>query len=188
MSDDKMREAFEAWYAKKFECDDIFGRYEVSGQYVGTSVEIAWLAWEASRNAQSEADVAPCPTCGGSRVDPGGLPVCRECTPAPVKPAKTEAKPVAWRHTHYETGSVTISTTKLDDLPYNRARFREEPLYAAPSAAVPADSGEAAIERSKRVLAAVDDYHECPSNDTRHALRSLLLDEFAALLAKRGGA
>jgi hypothetical protein len=35
-----------------------------------------------------------------------------------------------------------------------------------------------AIERSKRILTLVDDYHEKPTRDTRSALRVALLDEF----------
>lgn len=35
-----------------------------------------------------------------------------------------------------------------------------------------------AIERSKRILALVDDYHEKPTTETRTALRVALMDEF----------
>jgi hypothetical protein len=41
-------------------------------------------------------------------------------------------------------------------------------------------AGRGAIERSKRILALVDDYHERPSNGTRYTLRCALMDEFSA--------
>jgi hypothetical protein len=40
-----------------------------------------------------------------------------------------------------------------------------------------------AVERAKRVMAAVDTYHERPDGGNRHALRSILMDEFEELLA-----
>lgn len=39
---------------------------------------------------------------------------------------------------------------------------------------------EDAIAKSKRVLAAVDDYHDKPTQETRSVLRKLLMDEFTA--------
>lgn len=45
----------------------------------------------------------------------------------------------------------------------------------------PQPSGDV-IERSKRILALVDDYHDKPTADTRSALRHALHDEFSSLL------
>lgn len=60
-----------------------------SQDYSALKDDIEW-AEQVISSSQAQEPRKPCGTCGGSRVDPGGLPVCRDCAEPSVSGAVDE--------------------------------------------------------------------------------------------------
>lgn len=63
----------------------------------GERTEYRWQGWCMARRAATKAAApadAPCATCGGTGVDPGGLSACRDCIGrrAPAEDAREEVR------------------------------------------------------------------------------------------------
>ncbi|MCA7086091.1 hypothetical protein K7G19_21095 [Cupriavidus sp. DB3] len=203
---ERERRAFEAW-AKDHVDSLALGR---NGGYAYADASRAWKAWQAraalAQQAAAQAVgltadekdrfVAALVNHGTELVAPL-YAIVEEIERTLLSRAAQSGEPVAWLR---EDGSDAITAQKKRDLVEHNGRpgakvagqYSIALTYAAPHpsaqrAEQPAEEARPsadAIARSKRILEAVDTYHERPNSINWHALRCILMDQFTELLTK----
>lgn len=146
------------------------GSQAQSDLYAAATIWRKHIAHRAAPQASAVAGEAVCKTCGGSRVDPGGLPICRDCGPV-----AGEAQPVCWIE---KDVLESVRDEGSDAWVYWRpaghaAEPDEVPLYAAPQASAE-DVRNAALEEAAAICDSVDNHaNPMTARDCADAIRAL---------------